>query len=418
MNFFEISALGLILILFPLYVYLFYLFYNVDIGKKDNDILLDMALFSSFYLAFRYIPIFNENGPIFMFNIVILLAYIKKRNITALLLSLCSIVYYYGTFQFSIPLLLMEYTILFLLAILYDREVLKNKMFNFLFVAIQLFFIFYYLYFSNVYHIDIPMQCLLKSLSEGFIFLLTCQGSKFLFESGESIIRYHHNVKDLKEEKKVRDSLFKITHEIKNPIAVCKGYLDMLNTDNVEQSQKYIPIIRKEIASTLLLLEDFLYMNKIKIQKEEMDIGLLLEDVEGHFKLLLHEKKIASKFDKIEDEVYIIGDYNRLMQVLINMVKNSMEALEGIENGLVKMCAKIENENIKLIIEDNGCGITEKDMQRIKEPFYSTKRRGTGLGVSLSDEIVSAHGGQLEYSSKWGEGTTVTITLPIHELVY
>ena len=415
MNFFEISALGLILILFPLYVYLFYLFYNVDIGKKDNDILLDLALFSSFYLALRYIPMFNK-GPIFIFNIVILLAYIKKRNITALLLSVCSIIYYYGSCHFSLPILIMEYLFYFLLAVLYDREVLKNKTFSFLFVIFQLFFIFYFLYLSHLYKVDIPANCLVQTLSVGFIFIITSQGSKFLFESGESIIRYHNNVKILKEEKKVRDSLFKITHEIKNPIAVCKGYLDMFDTENVEHARKYVPIIKKEIASTLLLLEDFLSMNKIKIEKEEMDIGLLLEDVEGHFRLLLNEKKIASKFDTIDDEIYIFGDYNRLMQVLINMVKNSIEALDGKEKGLVTMKMEKETDMIKIIIADNGSGITEKDMKRIKEPFYSTKRRGTGLGVSLSDEIIVAHGGSLEYASEYGKGTTVTISLPIYEM--
>lgn len=413
MNFFEITGLGLILILFPLYVYLFYVFYNVDIGKKDNDLLLDFALCSSFYLSIRYGSVLAQNEPIFLFNIVLLLAYIKKRSVCAILLSVCSIAYYTILFGFSLPMLLVEYLAFFFIYMLYNKEYIKNKAFSYIFMCLQILFISYYLYFSNIAEGIHTTEYLIPTLLVGCVFLLTTYGAKFLFESGESIIRYHNNVKQLQEEKTVRDSLFKITHEIKNPIAVCKGYLDMFDVQKKEHAKKFVPIIKKEIASTLLLLEDFLSMNKIKIEKEEMDVSLLLEEIAGHFHLLLHEKNIVGNFECIDDEVYIEGDYNRLMQVLINMVKNSIEALEERTDGVVRIYTEERNQTLAIIIEDNGVGITEQDMARIKEPFYSTKRRGTGLGVSLSDEIIEAHHGTLEYESEFGKGTRATIILPV-----
>ena len=101
-------------------------------------------------------------------------------------------------------------------------------------------------------------------------------------------------MKILQKEKQIRLSLFKVTHEIKNPIAVCKGYLDMLNVNNKEQVSKYIPIIKSEIERLLTLLEDFMLVNKNNVDLDIMDINLLLEEVTDKLKPLLDENSRAS----------------------------------------------------------------------------------------------------------------------------
>ena len=78
-------------------------------------------------------------------------------------------------------------------------------------------------------------------------------------------------MKELEKEKVLRTSLFKLTHEIKNPLAVCKGYLDMLDLNNQEKVDKYIPIVKGEIERTLTLMDDYLDYTKVKINKEEVD---------------------------------------------------------------------------------------------------------------------------------------------------
>ena len=218
------------------------------------------------------------------------------------------------------------------------------------------------------------------------------------------------NIKELEKEKQLRTSLFKITHEIKNPIAVCKSYLDMFDINNKDH-ERYIEILKEEMNKILLLLQDFLAMNKIKIEKEILDINLLLEDVVNQFEPVLKEKNIRFKYNICQDEIFVEGDYNRLNQVLINMIKNSIEAIEN--NGLIKINYEI-SDNFKIIIEDNGIGITEDELEKIKEPFYTTKKNGTGLGVSLSIEIIKAHNGNIEYIPL-KKGTKVIIELPIYE---
>ena len=89
----------------------------------------------------------------------------------------------------------------------------------------------------------------------------------YLFKTAEDILDLHLKFCEIEHQKDITNSLFQITHEIKNPIAVCKGYLDMFDVNNVEHSKKYIPILKSEIDRLLLLLQDFLSINRINIDK-------------------------------------------------------------------------------------------------------------------------------------------------------
>lgn len=202
--------------------------------------------------------------------------------------------------------------------------------------------------------------------------------------------------------------------KIKNPIAVIKGYLDMLNVNNIEQVGKYIPIIKSEIERLLTLLEDFMLVNKNNVELDIMDINLLLEEVIDKIKPLLEGKNIKLDINLIDDEIYIMGDYKRLSQVFINLIKNSIEAIPETKEGLIIIKNSIKNNILNIVIIDNGIGIDKNIMNKIKEPFYTTKVKGTGLGVSLSNEIISAHKGSLNYISKEGNTKTI-IDLPLCE---
>ena len=116
--------------------------------------------------------------------------------------------------------------------------------------------------------------------------------------------------------------------------------------------------------------------------------------------------------NKQENEFYILADYNRLEQVLINLIKNSMEAIPKDRNGIISVYMKKGINNIKIYIKDNGDGISKENLEKLKSPFFTTKTRGTGLGVYLCNEIMEAHGGNIRYFSKENKGTKVVITLP------
>ena len=133
----------------------------------------------------------------------------------------------------------------------------------------------------------------------------------------------HEMVNNMEHDNQLRDSLFKLTHEIKNPLAVCKGYLDMLNLDNREKSDKYINIVKSEIDRSLNVMNDFMEYSKIKIDKDIFDMSMLLEDVYESFKLLGDNKRIKFNYENEYEEIYVNGDFNRLKQVFVNIIKNS-----------------------------------------------------------------------------------------------
>ena len=163
--------------------------------------------------------------------------------------------------------------------------------------------------------------------------------------------------------------------------------------------------------SARVMVNDFMEFSKIKIDKEGIDINVLLEDIEDEFKLLINSRNIEFRCILTKDEVYIEGDYNRLKQVFVNLVKNSLEAIN--DSGLIVIRTRVFKEMYYIEISDNGSGMDMDTLLRIKEMFFTTKVSGSGLGVSLSNEIIKAHCGSIDYSSKVGIGTKVVVKLPV-----
>jgi len=231
----------------------------------------------------------------------------------------------------------------------------------------------------------------------------------YTINNGEEVINYHLEYKDLKKENEIRKSLFKISHEIKNPLAVCKAYIDLFDINDIETFKKYVPIISREIDKMLILLQDFLLVNKDNINLDIMDINMLLEDT---ISSILNLNKFDIELNCSEDEVFINGDYNRLSQVITNMIKNSYEA----ESSKIIINSYLDCSNVIVEIIDNGTGIENSIMDKIYEPFYTTKKDGTGLGVALSKEIVEAHDGTIKYYNNI-IGTTAKISLPLCNII-
>ena len=372
MNVFEGFLMNLMIIIFPIYLYFFYIAYNRNVEKKENDLFFTFSLISSYYFISKYLSFF-------------LMFYI-------LLISILNVYIYYSSYHFPFLLLLIEYTIYY---VIYSLSRKNSYTFSFIFIFIKTCFLF-------LFHSTNITTYLLFYIMIYFVYLT--------FLSGEDVMKYYHTMKELEKEKTLYKSLFKITHEIKNPIAVCKGYLDMYDERN-QKTYSYIPIVKNEIERTLILLEDFLSIHHLKIDKDMMDVTLLLEDVTDHFKMICLDKKIKFITDFDDEEIYINADYHRLLQVCINMIKNSMEALNHKKNGFIKLSLRKISDYIYIIIEDNGEGMDQETLDKVKEPFFSTKEKGSGIGVCLSNQIIEAHGGKLFYESSKNEGTKVTIKL-------
>ena len=154
------------------------------------------------------------------------------------------------------------------------------------------------------------------------------------------------------------------------------------------------------------MLEDFLSINRLKINIDIIDISLLIEEVITNFEPLLQSKHIKVNFN--QDEIYIEADYERLKQVFINLIKNSIEAIN--DNGIIDIFITLKNKYIIINVKDNGIGMTKEEIEKLNYPFYTTKQNGTGLGLYLSKEIIKKHNGTMNFESI--DGMNISIKLP------
>ncbi len=401
MDFHEL--VNVILILFPLMGYIIYLGQYNEKSSKNKNTYLDLALFTSIYFYTKHEMIFQRYNLFILVNIPLIIAIIKNRKLVSLLLALTITYLYNNVFDYNIYIILLEYILYFCLSLINVKK--KNI------IIYILIFTIIKLIFSGFYIDELIFE-------ECIIFIIISFIILYMLDIGEAMMGMNLNSKKIQKEKLVNDSIFKITHEIKNPIAVCKGYLDMFDTSNQEKSEKYVSVLKSEIDRTLNLLQDFLNYSKISIEKEELDIVMLIDEIYENYKVYVEAYKIKLILNNIDDEIYIDGDYKRLKQVFINLIKNSIEAIKEkhIKNGIIKIStSKVDNYFI-IIIEDNGMGIDNETMKEIYEPFHTTKINGTGLGVCFSKEIIDKHDGIIKYTSEEGIYTKVEIKLKIKNI--
>ena len=397
---FDIILLNAVFIVIPILVYLIYIVYENVIGKKGNDLFLTFAIFSSLYFIIKYSTYFDY--PVDIINILLLLSMLKNKKRTSITLGIFISIYFGLMNDYSMALTIVEYTLQLLLYFVLFKD-LKLEYKVSIFAIIEVIFGIIYGYYNFLY---IIVSNVIYASIGYFVYIAMTMT--------ERVIDVYGTIRVVEYEKEFRDSLFQVTHEIKNPIAVCKGYLDMMDVNNSRQVNKYIPIIKQEIDRTLTLMNDYLNLTKLTVNKNVIDISLLLDDVCNAVEALLIGKNIHFMFDIVDDEIFINGDYDRLKQVFINLVKNSVESIDSSIIGVIKL-KMVVNKKVVITLTDNGKGMDKNTLQKVGTAFYTTKDKGTGLGVKFSMEIIELHNGKIKYSSKLNEGTTVRIELPLYE---
>ena len=412
MSYIEVIIESIILLLCPLALYLLYTIYKKNLSIEEKDLGFEIAVISSLYFVLRYGTSCYNDYPIILFDIPLLICYYKRKMSLAVFISLILIIYETLFLGINPLFLALEYSSYLIVYSLFTKKKLKPINVVNYFIIIKSFMlslaVFWFIspersYSSNLFYIFTIIITLY------FVTNIIIS----IFAKGEKIVELHNDLQNIEKEKDLRRSLFKVTHEIKNPIAVCKGYLDMIDINDRKKVRKYIPIIKDEITRTLVLMDDFLDYTKIKIEKEDMDLIMLLEDLEDYLEDLFKKNGIKAEFNIPDKDIYIEADYNRLKQVFINLLKNAIEAKDSSKKeNKIKISLESDNNFMKIIIEDNGVGMDKDTLNSVSEMFFTTKKKGSGLGVSLSKEIIEQHGGNIVYNSVKGEGTRVIVTLP------
>lgn len=197
-------------------------------------------------------------------------------------------------------------------------------------------------------------------------------------------------------------------HEIKNSVTSIKGFIQLMQMKSNSNSLYYESML-SESDRIIDLTKN--YLGIIKNEKK-LDI-INLKDAIGKYMIFINAEAIRRKIKIIKklDDVKVKIDYNHLKQILLNIFQNAFEAIG--ENGNIYLTTRFNNFKNKAIIRivDNGCGIDRKDLKNIMKPLYTTKKEGTGLGLSVCKNILDIYKGEIKILSKKGCGTIVNIYL-------
>ncbi len=215
-----------------------------------------------------------------------------------------------------------------------------------------------------------------------------------------------------------------VSHEIRTPLTAIKGWGETLKNINGDPdlTNKGLDIIISETSRLSDMVEELLDFSRMqngnmKIIYSSFDLFNLINDVYlSYLNRAEHEKKDIYFDFSVGEHLTVEADEAKIKQVVINLLDNAFKYTDA--GGKIKISIERNQKYVTISIEDNGKGISEKDLPHIKEKFYKADNtvRGTGIGLAVTDEIVKNHGGVLNISSVAGEGTIVQITLPVYAL--
>ncbi len=241
-------------------------------------------------------------------------------------------------------------------------------------------------------------------------------------EVGKLAVTLNHMAEEISNHQKLKDDFIaSISHELRTPLTSIKGWASTLNSSdfsNVDEFREGLEIIENETDRLALLVNELLDFSKLASKNtslgiDALDIGEFLCEIRNQMNPRAHRQGIMLELEVEDDLALIKADRNRLKQVMINILDNSLKYTQ--EGGQIKISGRSKEEEIVIGVEDTGIGIPEDDLHKVKEKFYkvSTSFSGNGLGLAICDEIVRLHNGRMEIRSIFGEGTRVDVFLPL-----
>ncbi|GAA0298000.1 two-component system sporulation sensor kinase A [Gracilibacillus halotolerans] len=261
-----------------------------------------------------------------------------------------------------------------------------------------------------------------------FIHLRNEHGRYIIFETSVLFIEWEGRLcvlsiaKDISDKKQAEEMLIRsekmsiagqlaagIAHEIRNPLTSLKGFIQLLQA-GINNKDAYYKIMMEELEKINTITSELLFISKpMTDEKDEEFMSIMLSDVVTLLNTQANLYNIDIQLDILE-EVKVYCDKSQLKQVFINLIKNAIEEMDS--GGKIEIIVDAKDERSFVHIRDEGPGIPHHLIHKLKEPFFTTKKNGTGLGLMISNQIIESHRGKLSIKSDIGRGSVFTIELP------
>lgn len=206
-----------------------------------------------------------------------------------------------------------------------------------------------------------------------------------------------------------------VAHEIRNPMTVISGFVQMMNDDKDSPYYEYTKLIQKETERVELILSEFLVLSRPQAtQFVSIHLANTLDEIAQFFQYEFQNQSIEFNMNNHYQDIFISGNENQIKQVFINLFRNAMEAMPNGGAITLDVCPSDDNKEIFIGIKDTGCGIPPYVLERIFEPFYTTKTKGTGLGMMIINKIIQDHNGSIKIRSQENIGTEILLSFPVN----
>ncbi|WP_371069175.1 ATP-binding protein [Sediminibacillus sp. JSM 1682029] len=202
-------------------------------------------------------------------------------------------------------------------------------------------------------------------------------------------------------------------HEIRNPLSSIIGLVQLLKENN--EHNKYLQIITDELERMKTLVNQFVLLGKpTKLQKTNSDVVQLIRNTIELMNSNARLSKVQIEFaSSVENELFVPIDKSQIKQVLINFIKNAVEAMPEGGSVFVELQVYKEEKQFQITIRDEGKGMTPAEVENLGTPFFTTKESGLGMGIPICFDIVKAHNGSINVESSKGQGTSIHLILPL-----
>jgi two-component system, sporulation sensor kinase B len=209
-----------------------------------------------------------------------------------------------------------------------------------------------------------------------------------------------------------------ISHEVRNPLTIARGFMQLLEQSHLSQEKRkqYIRIAIEELDRAEAIITDYLTFAKpVPESVENLNVKTEIERVIDIVRPLANMNSVAVQTSLIPCSVN--GERQKFQQCLLNIIKNAIEAMPN--GGILDVYISVEKDQVLIRISDTGVGMTKEQIERLGEPYFTTKgRRGTGLGMMVVYRIIESMGGTIQIASEVNKGTQVSLYLPLTQSLH
>jgi two-component system, sporulation sensor kinase B len=405
--------LQLTVMVIPIFVYFTFITERVR-SDRNRKIIISLLWGISILLCMSFPVNFGENARLELRIIPLLFGTLYGGLLPGIFLSTLILLYrlYFGIdvgFLNTILVLLFSLPVI----LFFQKWFINSKKDKRIKIAVAL--AFYYClvgitFFSILRGFSIDTM-IVQMIHLVFAVIITCCFI-ILYESIIEIQQLRLEMQNSEKLRAIGELTSVFAHEIRNPMQVIRGFLQLINEPELPDKKKeYIQISIEELDRTNEIINDFLSLGKPSItNNERINVGYQIQRVVNIIQSYTLNRNVQLKTN-ILDNCWMDANPQKLNQSLINILKNAVESMPN--GGLVWITStRAANGDIKITIKDQGIGMTKAQIERLGSPFYSLKENGTGLGMMVSYQIIRSFGGKIHVSSQKDMGTEVVILLP------